>query len=83
MESIDWYDSQKNKLGRKFAKELQEIMKQVKNNPTRFPKIHQEIRKAVLKKFPYLIIFEVQNHTIFVLSIFNTHRNPDAWKERK
>ncbi|HHH50242.1 MAG TPA: hypothetical protein ENK52_04610 [Saprospiraceae bacterium] len=70
MESIDWYDSQKNKLGRKFAKELQEIMKQVKNNPTRFPKIHQEIRKAVLKKFPYLIIFEVQNHTIFVLSIF-------------
>lgn len=81
-EAVDWYDSKKNRLGKLFARELQEIMQSIRKHPTRFPKIHKEIRKAVLKKFPYVVIYEILNDTVFVLSIFHTSRNPKIWKNR-
>ncbi len=52
--AIDWYDSQKNKLGREFAKELQKVMQTIRQHPSRFPKANKKLRKAVLRKFPYI-----------------------------
>ena len=81
-EAVDWYDSKKNRLGKEFARELQEIMQTIRKFPMRYPKVHKEIRKAVLKRFPYVVIYEIQKDTVFVLSIFHTSRNPKTWKNR-
>ncbi len=81
-EAVDWYDSKKNRLGKEFARELQEIMQTIRKHPSRFPKVHKEIRKAVLKRFPFMVLYELIEDTVFVLSIFNTSRNPKNWKER-
>lgn len=81
-EAVDYYDENRHRLGREFARELQTVMKNVREHPARFPKVKNELRKAVLNRFPYIIIFEIQSDTVFVLSIFHTSRNPKVWQER-
>ncbi|MCF8247514.1 MAG: type II toxin-antitoxin system RelE/ParE family toxin [Saprospiraceae bacterium] len=81
-EAVDWYDAQKEKLGRDFAKELQEVVKLLKDNPQQFPKAFKDKRKAVLRHFPYVVIYEIQGDTVYVLAIFHTSRNPKIWRER-
>ena len=58
-EAIDWYDQQKKKLGREFAKSIEEFVAKIKTQPFLFPKIRENKRKAALKRFPYIIVFEI------------------------
>lgn len=80
--AVDYYDAQKGNLGKAFARELQEMMKLVRQTPFLFPKVDRQRRKAVLQKFSFVIVFEVIDDRINVLAIFHTKRNPDVWKER-
>lgn len=81
-DAVDWYDEQKNRLGKEFAKALQDVMVSVRKDPKRFPKVNKKRRKAVIKRFPYIIIFEILGDVIYVLAIFHTKRNPKIWKKR-
>ncbi len=81
-DAMDYYDEKRKQLGQEFAQELRAIMKTVWEHPARFPTVKDNIRKAVVKKFPYIIIFEIQEDTVFVLAIFHTSRNPDSWEGR-
>lgn len=81
-DAVDYYDAQKGNLGKEFAKELQEVMKLVRQTPLIFQKVDRRRRKAILQKFPFVIVYEVIDQQINVLAIFHTKRNPDIWKER-
>lgn len=81
-DAVDWYDSQKVRLGKEFARELQEVMNLVKVNSHQFPKAFKDKRKAVLQRFPYVVVFEIHGNTVNVLAIFHTSRDPKIWKER-
>ena len=69
--AVDWYDEQLPDLG-----------KAIQQNPNQFPKILRSKRQAVLHKFPYVIIFEVSQNTIYILAIFHTSRDPANFGER-
>ena len=81
-EAVDFYDSQRGDLGKAFARELDSIMKAIRNNPMQFPKAHHEKRKALMRRFPFVVLFEAKGSTVFVLAIFHTSRNPKIWQAR-
>lgn len=81
-EAVDWYDAQKEKLGREFAKELQQTMQIIRENPSQFPKAFKDKRQAMLRRFPYVVVYEIHGTTVNVLAIFHTSRNPKVWRER-
>jgi len=81
-EAVDWYDEQKEGLGKEFARALQFAILTIQSKPQQFPKILGSKRQAVLQRFPFVIIFEIVDSTIFILSIFHTRRDPQEWVER-
>ena len=80
--AVDYYDEKRHRLGKEFACELQTFMKTIRGHPAHFPIVKDNIRKCVLKRFPYIVVFEIQEDTVFVLAIFHTSRNPDLWEKR-
>jgi plasmid stabilization system protein ParE len=48
-----------------------------------FPHIHGSLRRAVLRRFPYSIVFAATNEEIVVLSVFHSSRDPKRWRPRK
>jgi len=75
LEAYLYYENAQKGLGEKFMKQLDKYFKRIKTHPKHF-QIKKKYREAFLKKFPYLIIFDVIDDKIIVLAVFNNHQNP-------
>lgn len=76
-ESIHFYENRSKGLGKRFFIYLKSYYKILKTNPELF-EIKKEpfYRELPLKKFPFVIIFEIYNEDVIIHSVFNTSRNP-------
>ncbi|MFN3753955.1 type II toxin-antitoxin system RelE/ParE family toxin [Flavobacterium sp.] len=77
-DSIDFYENRQNGLGIQFFRYLQGYINVLKTNPEFFG-IKKEpcFRELSLKKFPFVVIYEIQNNDVIIYSVFNTNRNPE------
>jgi plasmid stabilization system protein ParE len=81
-EAVDWYDEQSEGLGRTFARAFEEVVVAISQRPMSFPLEYNRKRKAVVQRFPYIVIFEIYTDYILILSVFHTKRDPSEWQER-
>ena len=77
-----WYESQQLGLGTRFSKCVTTKFTEIQSVPHHFPIQFDAVRIAVLKPFPYLILFEVDNVRVTVLAVYHSHRDPQVWKQR-
>ncbi len=75
LEAYIYYENAQAGLGEKFMKQLSKYFLRIQSNPKHF-EIKKNYREAFVQKFPYLIIFDIIDNKIIVLSVFNTHQNP-------
>ena len=74
----DYYENNQINLGTSFTNEVFSILEILESNPLLFPVKFNNIREAVINKFPFVVIFEVlPNNEIIVLSVFHFRRNPE------
>ncbi len=83
-ETIAWYDEQQAKLGTRFYKTIQDTFKQLKENPYLNAIRYKNIRTAIVKKYPFMVHYFVNedNKIVVVLAVFHTSSNPQIWKNR-
>lgn len=74
---IRWYDSQLPGLGDKFEQTVNATFLKIKRQPFSASFAYDSVRYKVVRPFPYIIIYETVNSTIFILRVFNTHMRPD------
>ena len=74
--AYDWYESQQNNLGEIFLASLNDCFSRVQFQPKANSKIKKNYRQARLKKFPYVVVYEIIKEEIIVFSIFHTSRDP-------
>lgn len=72
----DWYELQSRGLGKLFLEELESCFENIRPNPFLFEKKYKKFRQALTKKFPYLVIFEIEGDSIIIYHIRHTSRNP-------
>ena len=83
-DSIAWYETKREGLGREFRAVIEENFQRIANNPRRFPKIRGDVRRlVVLRRFPFVIHFVVEAKQIVILSVFHTSRDPGQLKYRR
>ena len=82
-DSYQWYEEKLPGLGDRFLVEVDVSLVQIELNPNIFPAVFMQKRRAVVKKFPYIIVFEIEEELIRVSAIIHTSRNPKSWKRRK
>ena len=81
-EAVDYFNFQKPGLGQEFKDEIYEGLKRIKSFPEISPKISKNVRKHVISRFPYLILYQVEATEIPIVAIANTHRRPNYWQRR-
>lgn len=69
-------------LGERFLESLEDVYKNLSLNPQYYGYMNRakDIRDIKIKKFPFVIIFEIVNNKVLVLRVFNTSRDPDLLK---
>ena len=74
-ESLNWYKEINPKLGNRFKDAFKESLIMIKENPFHFQIRYDKVRVILLKHFPYLIHFSIENDTIVIKAIFHSSRN--------
>lgn len=84
VEAIDWYQSQKTNLGSEFAANLYNELQFIMEFPKSSRKINKNLRRRVVKKFPFNIYYFYfdEDLLIEVIGVLHESRNPNIWKER-
>lgn len=79
-DAYNWYASKNEKLGESLTRYIDLAFNSIINSPEGFKIINKNKRAIPLKKFPYLVIYEVFDNEIVILAVFHTSPHP---KKRK
>ncbi len=83
-EITDWYNEAQAGLGKRFQNTAIKQINSLNKDPQLFAIRYNEIRCVVVKKFPYMAHFYIndENNTVEVLAVISTDRNPKLWEEK-
>jgi toxin ParE1/3/4 len=81
-EAYSWYETQISGLGANFLLRIDAALSSVQRNPRQYPLIHQEVRRCLVRRFPYGILFLEEDKRVIVLAVFHAKRDPRSWQER-
>ena len=77
-----FYDAQHPGLGKDFVLEVRRLCRRIVENPRIGTEILPGIRRRLVRRFPYAILYAIENSEILVLAIAHQSRRPDYWSSR-
>ena len=82
-EILDHYKNESGaRLADEFNEELQNRVNTARDNPTFFPHYRSDIRRAILKRFPYHFLYEIRTTSVWIFVLRHNKRNPDYGMKR-
>jgi plasmid stabilization system protein ParE len=80
---LAWYRERGHDLGDQFLQALGQCFETIERAPLAFAIVHRDLRRALLRRFPYCVFYLVSEQEIVVLACLHGHRDPEAWKSRR
>ncbi|MFH0925940.1 MAG: type II toxin-antitoxin system RelE/ParE family toxin [bacterium] len=81
-EAVDYYEVEVTRLGKRFKKEVRRSIKIIKEMPKLGSLEPKNIRRYILHKFPYKILYSIETDHIYIVAIAHMHREPQYWIRR-
>lgn len=81
-DAVMWYEEQAEALSRDFLDELDRVVRLVKIYPLMGTQIEPEIRRFLFTRFPYSLVYGIDQETIVVIAVAHQHREPRYWADR-
>lgn len=80
--AVAYYEERENSLGYDFAVEVYSAIERAACHPRAWPIIEDGMRRALVSRFPYGIIYSEEKGKLFIVAVMHLHRDPDYWKDR-
>jgi toxin ParE1/3/4 len=82
-ESANWYDEQQSGVGEEFLAEVRLAFQRILNNSETYPVVQENVRRFVMKRFPFLIYYVATKTEVTILRVIHSSREPDEWKKQR
>ncbi len=82
IETFQWYEQKRIGLGHDFLLQIDAGLRFIQNNPFAFPIRYKGTRRNIIKRFPYSIIYRVEDINIIILGVVYGGRDP-KWIKKK
>lgn len=77
-----YFELEYSGLGRSFKEEVRKAALRIAEYPQAWSIERGEIRKCLLHKFPYKLMYSVEEDLVLVIAVAHQHRKPDYWVGR-
>jgi plasmid stabilization system protein ParE len=81
-EAYDYYEQRDVRVAERFKKELERCLAAIEVRPLMFQTHLLRTRRCVMRKFPFLVIFQETSSSWFVIAVAHCKRKPGYWKRR-
>jgi plasmid stabilization system protein ParE len=80
--SADWYEKKQLGLGVDFVSKVREVLERIAVNPRLHTKMYGDVRKAVVRRFPFIVLYVEDPDEVVVIAVFHTSGDPAIWQAR-
>ena len=81
-EAARFYEERSPGLGRDFLDEVERTIESIAVHPQSGRKISENIRRRILGRFPFGILYTLEPDRIVIVAVMHLHRQPGYWKAR-
>ena len=77
-----YYETRVPKLGTDFISTIEFAVSDLSEHPEKWPAIGKGIRKRILPRFPYNVLYKIDPDEIIIVAIMHQKRRPNYWINR-
>ena len=81
-EAVRYYEQAVPGLGIKFLDEVELAVQRILLQPEAWTRVAPHHRRCRTRRFPYGVIYSVENDTILIAALMDLRRHPDSWNNR-
>lgn len=81
-EAALWYEANEHGLGGQFLDQVQATLAAISDQPAAYTVVHNSVRRALVRRFPFGVFYTADNDGVVVIAIFHGSRNPRSWMQR-
>jgi len=81
-DAYSWYESRQENLGEHFLDELEEYINILERDPQIYQMRRENRRYCPMKRFPYLLVYEIEGTEVIVYAVFNTYQHHSRLENR-
>ncbi|MBK8975271.1 MAG: type II toxin-antitoxin system RelE/ParE family toxin [Planctomycetes bacterium] len=78
-----WYEAQRVGLGDEFLAAVDDVFSTILETPMRFRVLVLDTRQALVRRFPYRILYRIAGDEVVVVACFHASRDPRRWEDRR
>jgi len=82
VEAQRWYQRRGSERARRFRGAVQDGLDLIERHPEGQPLVYRSIRRMVLRRFPYLLLYFIDGEIAVVIGCFHGARDPKSWQDR-
>ena len=82
IEAARYYESKSDGLGSEFIAEIERTIEVIRSHPGAAPIIRSPIRRRLLNRFPFGLLYTIDDNYILILAVMHLRRRPGYWKAR-
>jgi toxin ParE1/3/4 len=82
-EAVQYYVQQRAEVAQVFINAVEDAIYRVREAPTRYATIDEDVRRCMTHKFPYGILYIIEPDYILILAVMHCSREPKYWKDRR
>src|SRR2546426_12223525 len=83
IEAANYYDTASPGLGTAFLDAVERAVNQIREHPETAPLVNRLVRRKLVRRFPYSVMYAIHADSIRILAIANQKRRPFYWRGRK
>jgi plasmid stabilization system protein ParE len=77
-----WYLEQDERVAEAFEVELSWAFDRIERVPETWPEHHHGTRRALLRRFPYDVIYKIYSEVVLIVAVAHGKRKPGYWRHR-
>ena len=81
-ETYIWYEGRRRGLGEEFLGAVDACLESIRRWPQSYAVVHESYRRALTRRFPYSVFYEISDETVTVYGVFHNARDPEKWRHR-
>ena len=82
LEAATYYENQASGLGQDFLAQVQRTVDLIAENPRSGGVMRGEIRRRLVPRFPFGILYQIDPFEIVVIAVMHLRRRPWYWMDR-
>jgi plasmid stabilization system protein ParE len=86
-QAVLWYEDREPGVGIRMLVAYDETRRRINERADRLPRLEtmppgRDIRRSFLRRFPYMVVFEMLPHEVVIIAVAHSSRKPHYWSRR-